>query len=210
MKYVGIYNYPAERSRVTYPWVWWDGTFNAEELAKLCQLGDQGAAEATVFADAKGEARSADNNIRVSKTKFFALSQEHAWIFDRFNVAIQEINNRWYGFNLNGYDNFQYTEYHASEQGRYDWHIDMCLGDIYLPADMHEPRKFSLSLILNEPGVDYQGGDFQFKWGEKEDTAASAKGRIIAFPSWMMHRVTPVTEGVRKSIVIWVTGPKFQ
>jgi PKHD-type hydroxylase len=210
MKYIGLYNQPAVRSRVTYPWVWWDGMFSAEELSMLCQLGEHGTADATVFGDAKGEARSADNNIRVSKTRFFPFSEEHAWIFDRFNRAIQEINGRWFGFDLNGYEKFQYTEYHASEKGHYGWHIDMCLGDTYLPADMHEPRKLSLSLILNEPGVDYQGGDFQFKWGEKEDIAVSAKGRILAFPSWMMHRVTPVTEGMRKSIVIWVTGPKFQ
>ena len=209
MKYVGIYNYPAERSRVTYPWVCRDGTFNAEELAKLCQLGDQGTDDATVFVDAKGEGPSINANMRVSKTRFFAPSEEHAWIFNRFNEAIRDINSRWFGFDINGYDKFQYTEYHASENGHYDWHVDMCLGDT-LPANMYETRKLSLSLILNEPSVDYQGGDFQLKWGEKEVNAVSARGRIIAFPSWMMHRVTHLTEGVRKSIVIWVSGPKFQ
>jgi PKHD-type hydroxylase len=89
--------------------------------------------------------------------------------------------------------------------------MDACLGSSHLPSDMIEPRKLSLSLLLNEPGVDYNGGDFQFNLGN-EDGASSAecrKGRIIAFPSWAIHRVTPVTQGIRRSLVVWVTGPKF-
>ncbi|WP_299006958.1 hypothetical protein [uncultured Tenacibaculum sp.] len=35
------------------------------------------------------------------------------------------------------------------------------------------------------------------------------KGTIIVFPSFMMHCVTPITKGVRKSIVGWVAGPPY-
>jgi PKHD-type hydroxylase len=40
--------------------------------------------------------------------------------------------------------------------------------------------------------------------------AEKKKGSVLLFPSWILHRVTPVTKGVRKSIVVWVTGPKFR
>ncbi len=36
------------------------------------------------------------------------------------------------------------------------------------------------------------------------------KGRMIFFPSFLIHRVAPVTQGIRRSLVIWVTGPKFR
>ena len=36
------------------------------------------------------------------------------------------------------------------------------------------------------------------------------KGTIIIFPSFIRHRVTPVTKGVRKSLVVWVDGPRFR
>ena len=44
---------------------------------------------------------------------------------------------------------------------------------------------------------------------EEAETVPFPRGRIIAFPSFMIHRVTPVVEGIRRSIVVWVTGPKF-
>jgi len=72
-----------------------------------------------------------------------------------------------------------------------------------------ETRKLSMSLLLNEPGVDFEGGELQFQVGTVPDTPDTPKGRIIAFPSFMLHRVAPLTRGVRRSLVVWVTGPKF-
>ena len=40
--------------------------------------------------------------------------------------------------------------------------------------------------------------------------AHKARGTLVAFPSYVMHRVTPVTSGTRKSLVAWVAGPKFR
>jgi len=36
------------------------------------------------------------------------------------------------------------------------------------------------------------------------------KGRVLAFPSFMIHGVAPVTKGKRESVVVWVEGPKFK
>ena len=75
-----------------------------------------------------------------------------------------------------------------------------------------ETRKFSLSFLLSEPGVDFEGGEFEINQGEQENpiVAETKKNRIIGFPSWTIHRVKPVTKGIRKSLVIWVIGPKFR
>jgi hypothetical protein len=35
------------------------------------------------------------------------------------------------------------------------------------------------------------------------------KGACICFPSYTYHRVTPVTSGIRKSLVVWFRGPKW-
>ena len=70
----------------------------------------------------------------------------------------------------------------------------------------------SLSMLLNEQGVDYEGGDFEFNGSqeEKADKAETKKGRIVDFPSYMLHGVNPIISGVRKSLVVWVQGPKFR
>ena len=71
-------------------------------------------------------------------------------------------------------------------------------------------RKLSFSLCLNQQGNDYSGGDFKIKTGAEEDSVKLNKGDMIVFPSFILHKVEPVTEGVRKSLVGWVTGPKFK
>jgi PKHD-type hydroxylase len=41
-------------------------------------------------------------------------------------------------------------------------------------------------------------------------TAPKKKGSVILFPSFTMHRVTPVTKGVRRSLVLWVGGEAYK
>ena len=65
---------------------------------------------------------------------------------------------------------------------------------------------------MNEPGVDFEGGDFEINQGQEKDATKvdAKKGRILAFPSFMLHRVAPTTKGKRKSLVFWALGPKFK
>ena len=42
------------------------------------------------------------------------------------------------------------------------------------------------------------------------DSVEMRKGTLILFPSFQLHRIAPVTKGVRKSLVVWVLGPKFR
>jgi PKHD-type hydroxylase len=69
-----------------------------------------------------------------------------------------------------------------------------------------------LVILLSEPNVDFEGGEFQINEGleERAKTIKMTKGTLIAFPSFMIHRVKTVTKGIRKSITIWVEGPKFK
>jgi PKHD-type hydroxylase len=205
LRFNTIFNHPSERTRVTYPFVWWDDAFTAEELDRIVEHCQAGATEKA------GTLGGPNEKVRISSISWHKLNDDTDWLFRRLNDVIVAINSRWYGFTLNGYESVQYTEYHAEVSGKYDWHMDLCMGDSHLPAEMIEPRKLSLSLLLSEPGHDFQNGDFQFNLGNETGarTAECKKGRIVAFPSWMIHRVTPVTAGVRRSLVVWVTGPKF-
>jgi PKHD-type hydroxylase len=92
--------------------------------------------------------------------------------------------------------------------------MDTTLGNSLdsVPFDSRETRKLTCIMLLNDPGVDFYGGDFQIYMGgdmEHSLTPSMKKGTIICFPSFLIHRVKPVILGVRKSLVIWVTGPKF-
>jgi PKHD-type hydroxylase len=144
---------------------------------------------------------------RKSKIHFFGYSQETKWLFEKINKVIETVNEEYYNFDLNGYDSIQYSEYRAEDDGRYDFHIDFIHDSIPQTEYDYMTRKLSFSLMLND---DYEGGDFEFLVSEEPIRHILKKGDMLLFPSFFMHRVTPVTEGTRKSLVSWVTGPKFR
>jgi PKHD-type hydroxylase len=200
---MALSNFPNEKCSVTYPYITWSGTFSEDELVAVQDYCNSLPPEQASIIGGDDP-----TSIRVSSVKFHTRTEDNYWIFDRFNTALTEANDQFYGFDLNGYDAFQYTEYYAEQNGNYNWHIDMILGRSYLPQDMIQPRKLSMSFLLND---DFEGGEFQIAQGG-EDTAETVqltKGQMVIFPSFITHRVTPVTKGTRKSLVIWVRGPKF-
>ncbi|MFZ0485563.1 MAG: 2OG-Fe(II) oxygenase [Arenicellales bacterium] len=68
---------------------------------------------------------------------------------------------------------------------------------------------------LSDP-AEYDGGKLLFKdtYGkEVEDAhmlaAIRQRGSVVVFPAYTPHTVTPVTRGVRYSLVSWILGPPF-
>ena len=102
------------------------------------------------------------------------------------------------GFN----EDLQYTKY-SDDKSFYGWHIDS--GSL---KSENPPRKLSLTLQLSEPS-EYDGGDFQIH-ASKLNTVSKKKGLICVFPSYSLHQVTPITRGVRRSLVVWLCGPAFR
>ena len=86
----------------------------------------------------------------------------------------------------------------------YRFHPDTANGEMGV-------RKLSVSLLLNEQDIDFEGGEFLFNTGNESNPhkIVIERGSMVLFPSYMLHAVSPVTKGVRKSLVVWVEGPNF-
>ena len=106
-----------------------------------------------------------------------------------------------------GFDGMKLTEpgqfTHYLTGGFYDWHMD---NDV---LGKHQPpvRKISMTLLLSDPST-FEGGELEFM--SKGKTAKLQQGQAIFFASWLQHRVKPVTQGERKSLVMWFGGPPFK
>ena len=201
--YKQLTNYPFLRAFATQPLT--SGVeFTAEEVERMNALfGKDELRRADV------DRGNIDDSVRIANVKFHYPAEESYWIFEKLNYIIELNNEQIWNFDLNGYESFQYTEYEAEDGGKYDFHADIDYSQRDGVADL-QTRKLSLSLILSEPGVDFEGGEFQILVGREPITCEQKKGSVLLFPSWVLHRVTPVTKGVRKSIVVWVMGPKFR
>jgi PKHD-type hydroxylase len=181
------------------PFTIWNGAFTAKELDAIVAYGDAlREAEATVMDSAKVDQNS---SIRITRISWIKQSQETLWLFQKLVGATSSINQQAYCFDLSGLEDLQYTVYHAGEGGRYDWHVDH--------GRSPRRRKLSLSLQLSAP-TDYEGCELQIYASSRIDTAPKTRGTLIAFPSYVLHRVTPITAGIRKSLVMWCSGPRFR
>ena len=114
-------------------------------------------------------------------------------------------------------ESFQFTSY--KKNGHYDWHQDSW-HETYQnknPNFNNKIRKLSVIISLSDP-KDYKGGDVLFSFHNPNSKKSvphkinqiKEKGSILVFPSHVWHKVTPVTEGKRYSLVMWVLGPKWK
>ena len=204
------------RKTATNTYAYWDDAFNPEELDKLVDYCEKFELEKGMTLgmsmksadDEPVENKGSAPEVRRSDIKFLLPNDQNMWIFERINSVIDIVNDRFYNMDLYGYDSMQYTEYNSEEKGHYGFHMDSAVGPMNA---LGETRKLSLSMFLNDPS-EYKGGKFQFNEGTEKNAVdvPQKRGRMIIFPSFMIHRVTPVTKGVRKSLVVWVLGPKFR
>jgi PKHD-type hydroxylase len=146
-------------------------------------------------------------NSEVRKSQIYWVPKTHQWeeIHQRIMNLVGQCNKEFFNFDITSLqENLQYTEYDESYQGRYDWHFDVGEGPLNCG------RKLSVSIQLSDPS-EYEGGELQFSLdGDRTVVAEKEQGTMIIFPSYLRHRVTPVTKGTRRSLVTWITGPPFR
>jgi PKHD-type hydroxylase len=66
-----------------------------------------------------------------------------------------------------------------------------------------------MAVQLTDPS-EYEGGNLQMMTTSEPQTVKKQRGLIAVFPAYMLHQVTPVTQGSRQSLVAWISGPTFK
>ena len=166
---------------------------NAVDNKFIQSIMDVGESQKLEEANVGGKS-STSNNIRSTKI---------SWITDKnilltLKDKIFEVNkNKNWNYDITDMFPFQYSVYH--ENDHYDWHVDV--GSIHLGQ---KERKISFSLILND---NYKGGELEFKDSNENMSLDLNKGDMVTFPSFLEHRVKPVLNGTRISLVGWMLGP---
>ena len=125
-----------------------------------------------------------------------------AWVMDRM-VSVVSAANREFCYAVEGFDeSAQVARYDAVDAAHFDWHADVGAG---VAAAR---RKLTVVVQLSAP--DYAGGVLEVRPSHAVLQADVTRGMACVFPSYMLHRVTPVTSGVRWSLTLWAHGPAFR
>ena len=121
-------------------------------------------------------------------------------MLDKFKNLALDANKHLFGFDLHQITELEKLHYNIYKQGaEYTWHTDGAMGEV---------RDFKLTCLLNVSTEPYEGGEFQL-FSTIETTIHEFKepGSLFMFPSWIPHRVTPVTSGTRHTVTLFLTGP---
>jgi hypothetical protein len=149
---------------------------------------------------------SLDTSVRNASNCWLSVDR-FDWLYQQLEIIIKETNWINFKFVLHGMELANYLEYHAGAEsevdehghGKYVKHID---------GGFNSTRKLTFSIQLSDPS-EYEGGDLLLWDAERPTFIPKNKGQIVLFPSSVMHEVTPVTRGIRKSLVGWVNGPQW-
>lgn len=180
------------------PFAWWEGAFTEQELNWLQQKAKNADENAKVGGLKSG---GVNPNIRRSQVSWLENNSDTKWVFEKLAHVVSQLNVDGFRLDLTGFgEQLQLTNYDQSENGMYGWHQDYGTGI---------SRKLSLSVQLTDPS-EYEGGNLQVMTTGNPVNIRKQRGLIAAFPSYVLHQVTPVTQGSRQSLVAWVSGPAFK
>ena len=146
------------------------------------------------------------------------------WIYKELHPYVHQANrDAGWNFDWDSSESCQFTKYKLNQY--YDWHCDSW-DKPYDRKDPNNPehgkiRKLSMTCQLTD-GSEYEGGELEFDFRNydphtreedkhlKKCKEILPKGSIIVFPSFVWHRVKPVTSGTRYSLVVWHLGRPFR
>lgn len=132
-------------------------------------------------------------------SKRTSIVEVPAPIQQKIVAAVDQANREFWGyegeFSASG-------EIYRYEPGDFfDWHMDLGEGDI-------AKRKITTLVQLSDP-ADYEGGELEL-FCNQPHTASRERGILMIYPSYIMHRVTEVTTGLRFSMGGELVGDPFR
>lgn len=176
-----------------------EGAFTPEECDRVAALAAESAGQ-----EARLVGATRDHNLRRASVVWLDDVPGAGWVMDRLIDLVRLANREVFDFDLRDFaESPQVALYDAAVEGHFDWHSDV--GEGPLAAR----RKITTVVQLSRPG-DYAGGALEVMPSAQARTAPRDQGAALLFPGFLLHRVTPVTQGARRSLTVWAHGPAFR
>lgn len=184
----------------THNWAYWDDAFTPTDCQRIKNIAALKMKEkAHVSGDSLTPSRL-DTSVRNNSITWLDEKDNIDFVYQRLTDVVNSLNDRFFKFHLYGFcESLQFTEYNAPGEF-YKTHIDKTFNATI--------RKLSLVVQLTDP-AEYEGCDLILRTGGAEKMTRK-QGSVVVFPSYVLHEVTPITQGTRHSLVAWLGGDPFK
>ena len=159
--------------------------FLEEEVDQIIELGD-----ALVLSEGKIKDDKLDHSIRNTRIAWIHPTTETHWLFDRAIIIFSS------SLPFSTLQSMQYTIY-DSKGSHYDWHRDVGNGDEIMKA------RVTVGIVQLSHPSEYKGGVLQIKHQDTVIDVMKMRGMVTTFPIQLEHKVSPVTSGIRKTLIMW-------
>jgi len=170
--------------------------FTEEECLKICQYLDRDAHPQLIDVPA--------NVTKSANTKLIPWPKAQHYL-SNLKILVLKTNETEFKFDVDDFgstNTINYNVYDSKYAGQYDWHGDA--------MDTHPTKDSKLTVVVSLSS-NYEGGDLEFFINKPRPiNELRTAGTVLIFPSYIQHRVTPVTKGVRKTLSLWIEGPNFR
>ena len=159
--------------------------FLEEEIEDIKKLGD-----ALLWEEGKITGDKVDHTIRDTRIGWLHPNTETHWLFDRAIII--------FASSLPFFSTLQSMQYtiYDSKGSHYDWHRD-------IGGDEIAKARVTVGIVQLSHPSEYRGGVLQIKYEDQVIDVMKTKGMVTTFPIQLEHRVTPVTSGIRKTLIMW-------
>jgi PKHD-type hydroxylase len=170
--------------------------YTQEECVEICQLFQSNINVTIRDLPSKDAVKSS----KVGNVEFGKVKEK----VEKFKNLSLDANKHLFGFDLFQYTDLEVLLYNVYDiGGEYGWHTDAVRGEV---------KDIKLTALLNVSTEPFEGGELELFFNSKPEpiTQFREPGSFFIFPSWIPHRVTPVTSGRRKTITLFLQGPNFK
>lgn len=182
-----------------YSWLTLNNVLNDGHCNRLLKTANKNGFFPAKLGNIENNPDYLDTDIRNCLTSDIPIKQ-NLWFESTLTTALRQINS-YFKFDLHGIMDLQVIQYDVDSYFKIH-------NDVY-PKDTDMQRKITFIMQLSDPD-DYTGGELVMHIDSIPDVMTKEKGSLIAFPSYILHEVTPILSGRRYSCIGWCFGPEFK
>ena len=181
------------------------GVFTKEQCESIIQEAEKNWAWAQggIQRDKKIGERKENyiEDLEIRDCETWAPTAPVTWIMDTILGYITAWNEKTWNFDLYGMNENPMLMKYTAPTGHYGYHID------FGPGGTASMRKLAYSVILNDG---YEGGELSIRISDDQQLKDPEIGSMVVFPAYILHKVSPVTSGIRYVLVGWIHGNSFR